>query len=1216
MEYEEYDEADEWEMMYGADMEAANELAAMEAEPSRPLAAAPVAVRATAQPVVAKASDDMETTEAASATIPRSNRVEKIHASQGAFDETYVLKRPALDVRSVPCVLASGERVFLKAKQPDTASIEEKEKEAKRQWKLGVPIKEMFASIEKRKVQAVVDAEEATIDTMESPRAKSPQHDELWLNKYRPKHFIDLLSDERTNRDVLGWLKSWDACVFKTKAKPAPKPAFNLSASKQVEAAPSDDIRPEQKIILLCGPPGAGKTTLAGIAARHAGYNPIEVNASDDRTASVLREKIISAMEMQSIFGNNRPNCIILDEIDGALHGNEGRSAIGALQELVSIPYSTKKDKSKKKQAHPLIRPIICICNDQYAPVLRPLRKLAKIFVLSTPDQRQLMSRLKFICKQESLDAPTSILSSLCARADNDVRFCLNSLQFASAKTKLLTSSMVEDIMGRKDLSKGAYDVWDVVFYEPRQKKKENVVSGFARAYDAADRFGSPELVLNGLHDNLLPLAFNDPTMTKVHQALEWMEFADLCESRVRSHQQFALMSYMAVPAVAVSYACCTGSRRRIEYPKSYYDHRRHLDKSESILHAVVESNPSFRVGSRVLMVDIMPWLMRILNPQVHGVKDEKQQLDRLISLLSTLHISYRPLHLPGGITDYVLEPAIHELVQYSHLETARPMLPAASRQHIAREVELESLRRAEKSEIRLAPEDEPKAVNAPAGIYDRPHDIFQTVVAPAVPPASPVSAHPFGYKKRKRADDVTATRKRCPVRFKFNEGYTCGIKRPVLVQDLFRVNRFIRWSVYFVVPMGRDRRLSSLHVYAAGNNDGHGSTRCHSALPKGLPAPEAAHEPKDESPEDDTPEPTPNKATRRLTLSRPYDIPVAPPSAAPQTPEKTPSPRKMNRHSLTLLENRQRKPSVVDPGLKVEERLQQLGIAYALKHASKQDADAAQFSFQPKISYHSSKLARAGSVHDRLYSLAKPRTVADDVPTLAPSPAKPAAVGAGDRLYRKAAEFRSKQDAVRAAEARDAALLRNARKISAQSLRLLERSKGRGRAETDHPREATAPSKLVTPAEASAIYARQVQWKEAKAARDAAARWRRDVAEQQECTFQNPFSDGSARYDGPRDAFFRKATDWAKAREATLRVQQHERLAQELAACPFKPSRPTKPVQVDTSLKALLATFHEEIDASRPVPYPWRAYATAEGAVYYHNETTEETTWTFPRAA
>lgn len=46
---------------------------------------------------------------------------------------------------------------------------------------------------------------------------------------------------------------------------------------------------PIHRIALLCGPPGLGKTTLAHIVAKHAGYNVVEINASDDRGRDTFR---------------------------------------------------------------------------------------------------------------------------------------------------------------------------------------------------------------------------------------------------------------------------------------------------------------------------------------------------------------------------------------------------------------------------------------------------------------------------------------------------------------------------------------------------------------------------------------------------------------------------------------------------------------------------------------------------------------------------------------------------------------------------------------------------------------------------------------------------------------------------------------------------------------------------------------------------------------
>lgn len=46
---------------------------------------------------------------------------------------------------------------------------------------------------------------------------KNDQEGQLWVDKYRPKTYIELMGDQRLNRNVLRWVKQWDYCVFKKK---------------------------------------------------------------------------------------------------------------------------------------------------------------------------------------------------------------------------------------------------------------------------------------------------------------------------------------------------------------------------------------------------------------------------------------------------------------------------------------------------------------------------------------------------------------------------------------------------------------------------------------------------------------------------------------------------------------------------------------------------------------------------------------------------------------------------------------------------------------------------------------------------------------------------------------------------------------------------------------------------------------------------------------
>ena len=81
--------------------------------------------------------------------------------------------------------------------------------------------------------------------------------------------------------------------------------------------------KPYDKAVLLHGPPGIGKTTIALAAAKTYGFEALEVNASrslrsfadiESLTQSCRHTKSISTM----IRGDNLPTCLVLDEIDGS----------------------------------------------------------------------------------------------------------------------------------------------------------------------------------------------------------------------------------------------------------------------------------------------------------------------------------------------------------------------------------------------------------------------------------------------------------------------------------------------------------------------------------------------------------------------------------------------------------------------------------------------------------------------------------------------------------------------------------------------------------------------------------------------------------------------------------------------------------------------------------------------------------------------------------
>lgn len=87
----------------------------------------------------------------------------------------------------------------------------------------------------------------------------------LWVEIYRPRKYMELLSDETTNRTMLKWMKLWDKVVFNRKPKIKTANADMNFEGKFKNATLENMLKldengmPEYKVALLCGPPGLGK---------------------------------------------------------------------------------------------------------------------------------------------------------------------------------------------------------------------------------------------------------------------------------------------------------------------------------------------------------------------------------------------------------------------------------------------------------------------------------------------------------------------------------------------------------------------------------------------------------------------------------------------------------------------------------------------------------------------------------------------------------------------------------------------------------------------------------------------------------------------------------------------------------------------------------------------------------------------------------------------
>lgn len=219
---------------------------------------------------------------------------------------------------------------------------------------------------------------------------------DLWLEKYRPLTLENYIGKTDDIKQIKKWITNF----------------FN----KEIET---------EKLLLLYGNPGVGKTTLARIIFSMYDYEIVEFNTSNYRSKKMIKEKI-GCIGKSSIINFNKGVTslfkkiklkkigLLMDEVDGITTNQES----SGIQELINI-IDSKKDNNKM--------PIICTCNNIKNKKIKLLTKRALTIKLSNPKKSELKQLALIISKKEKLKISIPLLNKIIKNV-NEYRELINLL--------------------------------------------------------------------------------------------------------------------------------------------------------------------------------------------------------------------------------------------------------------------------------------------------------------------------------------------------------------------------------------------------------------------------------------------------------------------------------------------------------------------------------------------------------------------------------------------------------------------------------------------------------------------------------------------------------------------------------------------------------------------------------------------------------------------